>query len=226
MIERKKLMREKVHEILFYILVGAGYLLVCSTLPTLLASELVRGIGGDGNLYYALFSFLTGICFVRILFRKTMEKMEIFSGISLGGILEAIGTAALLFVVINFFVSPGLALLFPESAGTYESGVSDMMQTPVATFLQVAVIAPLWEELIFRGFIMKRALRFWSPAAAVFLTAFLFGALHMSLVQGISAAAAGLLLCLLYVRRRSVGLNIFAHGIYNGMVFLLAMKMM
>lgn len=219
-------MRENVHEIVLYILVGAGYLLVCSTLPTLLASELVCGIGGDGSLYYALFSFLTGIIFVRILFRQTMEQMEIFSGISLGGVVEAIGTAVLLFVVINFFVSPGLALLFPESAGTYESGVSGMMQTPVATFFQVAVIAPLWEELIFRGFMMKRALRLWSSASAIFLIAFLFGALHMSLVQGISAAAAGLLLCLFYVRRRSVGLNIFAHGLYNGMVFVLALKMM
>jgi membrane protease YdiL (CAAX protease family) len=55
------------------------------------------------------------------------------------------------------------------------------------------------------------------------MTAVLFGVLHLSIVQGISAAAAGIVLCVFYGRRKSVGLNILAHSIYNGMVFGLAM---
>ena len=215
-------MTNKKDNVLFYALIGVGYLLFCTSIPSLAAGSLATVMGGDVNLYYAVLSLVTGIMYVTILFKKMYEPMDLFSGISVGGVVEAAGVAVVLFLVINFVVSPALVLLFPGSAENYGSSVTDMMQTPVATFLQVAVIAPLWEELIFRGFILKRALRQWSSVVAVLMTAVLFGVLHMSIVQGISAAAAGIVLCAFYVRRKSVGLNILAHSVYNGMVFVMA----
>lgn len=206
-------------EILLYTLVGAGYLLVCSGLPTLLAAQLSAVLGGDVNLYYAGLSLAAGALFVKLLFQRTGESMELREGICLAGAAEAVGTALLLFVLINFIVSPVLFQFFPVSAGNYEATVTGMLEVPMAALWQVMVIAPLWEELIFRGFILKRALRRWSSVFSILLTSVLFGILHMSVVQGLSAAAAGLLLCHFYVRRRSVGLNILAHSLYNGMVF-------
>lgn len=218
-------MTDKKDNIFFYGLIGCGYLLFCSAIPSEMALGIASVAGGEINHYYALLSFVTGIIYVRMIFSFMGEKLELIANFSLKGLAEAVVTAVLLFVVVNFVVSPLLSIAFPVSAKNYDSNVTDMMTTPIATFFQVAVIAPLFEELIFRGLIMKRALLKWKVSFAVLMTAGLFGILHMSLVQGISAAAAGILLCLFYAKRRSVGLNILAHGIYNGMVFCMAMVM-
>lgn len=209
--------------ILIYSLLGAGYLLFCSALPTMIAINAAEILGGNVNNYYAPFSFITGVIYIGMVFAWMGEKLDLTKNFSLKGVGEAILTAIILFVVINFMVSPLLSVAFPSSAGNYDNSVADMMTTPVATFFQVVLIAPLFEELIFRGLIMKRALRWCSTGASVLMTAVLFGVLHLSIVQGISAAAAGIVLCVFYGRRKSVGLNILAHSIYNGMVFGLAM---
>ena len=216
-------MSDKKDNIFTYALIGAGYLLFCSALPSFLAINGSAMTGFEVNAIYAPLSFVTGVIYMILIFSLMGEKMEILSGISLKGIVEALLTAVVLFVLINFMVSPFLSMLFPASAGNYDNNMTDMMATPVATFFQVALIAPLFEELIFRGLILKRALKRWRPFVGVLMTAALFGILHMSVVQGLSAAAAGMVLCTFYVRRKSVGLNILAHSIYNGMVFVLAL---
>ena len=215
-------MREKKDNIWVYSLIGIGYLLFCSAIPSAMALSLASVTGVAQNQYYVPFSFVTGILYVMLVFSYMGEQVELTKNMSWKGIGEAAATAIILFVTINFIVSPGVSLLFPASAQNYDANVADMMSTPLVTFLQVAFVAPLFEELIFRGLIMKRALRMWSMITAVAVTAILFGVLHMNVVQGISAAAAGIVLCIFYGRRKSVGLNILAHAIYNGMVFWLA----
>lgn len=209
--------------IFVYGFIGAGYLLFCSVIPSLIAIQCFALAGLDADFMYVILSFVTGILYTKILFSFMKERVELFSGFCFIGIIEAVVTAIILFFVINFVVSPGLSILFPSSAANYSTNVDNMMMTPAITFFQVAVVAPLFEELIFRGLIMKRALRKWSAPVAVGMTAFLFGVLHMSIVQGLSAAAAGIVLCTFYGRRRCVGLNILAHSLYNSMVFGLAM---
>ena len=215
-------MSDKRDNIIVYALIGAGYLLFCSVIPSAMAISYSAVLKWEINNLYAPLSFVTGVLYMMMIFSLMREKMDLTANFSWKGLVEAFLTAAVLFVVINFIVSPFLSHLFPTSAGNYDSNMTDMMATPVATFFQVAIIAPLFEELIFRGLILKRSLRKWSVPFAVFMTAALFGILHMSVVQGLSAAAAGIVLCLFYVRRRSVGLSILAHSIYNGMVFGLA----
>ncbi len=216
-------MTDKKDNIWVYALIGAAYLLFCSAFPAFLSEIFSKSLGMEVNTIYAPLSFVTGVLYMILIFRWMKEKMNLFKNISVKGIGEAFITAVVLFLVINFMVSPMLSMLFPVSAGNYDQSMTDMMVTPVATFIQVAFIAPLFEELIFRGLILKRALRKWNVVFSVVMTAALFGILHMSVVQGISAAAAGIVLCIFYVRRKSVGLNILAHSIYNGMVFGLAL---
>ena len=215
-------MAEKRDNIFVYGLLGLGYLLFCSAIPSAMAVSYASVMGWEVNHIYVPLSFLTGILYVMIVFSFMREKLDLSKNVSWKGLGEAFLTAIILFFVINFVVSPALSFVFPASAHNYDSSVADMMATPVITFFQVAFVAPLFEELIFRGLILKRALCRWTISFSVLMTAALFGILHMSIVQGLSAAAAGILLCLFYVRRRSVGLSILAHGIYNGMVFGLA----
>lgn len=215
-------MSDKRDNIFVYALLGLGYLLFCSVIPSAMAVSYASVMGWEVNHIYVPLSFVTGILYVMIVFSFMREKLDLTKNVSWKGLGEAFLTAIILFFVINFVVSPALSFVFPASAHNYDSSVADMMATPVITFFQVAFVAPLFEELIFRGLILKRALCRWTISFSVLMTAALFGILHMSIVQGLSAAAAGILLCLFYVRRRSVGLSILAHSVYNGMVFGLA----
>lgn len=105
---------------------------------------------------------------------------------------EPIIMALVLGILMSVFSSgtSGLAsLLFPDMAKS--SGIGTNHMGIFATVL----LAPIGEELIFRGLTMKYAEkafgRFW---AANLLQAFLFGVAHMNWVQGVSAFFGGLVL--------------------------------
>lgn len=84
------------------------------------------------------------------------------------------------------------------------------------------VIAPICEEVLFRGFIFT-ALRNWRgvwPAALI--TGVLFGAVHAGsapAVDLVPLAALGFALCLLYYRTGSLYPSIAAHSLNNSLAF-------
>lgn len=204
-----------------FLFAGIGYMLFCSSIPGLLAGIISSAFGGHVNEHYAVLTAFAGILFMIFLYSYFKEKMELFSNLSIKGILEALAMGLVLFVVINFMVSPFLGSVFTASEAHYVENVRQMFETPVVTFIQLVIIAPVMEELVFRGFLLKRELRCRQTWIAVICVAAWFGILHMNVVQSISAAAAGIVLCAFYVRRRSVGLNILAHGFYNGLAYVL-----
>ena len=81
-------------------------------------------------------------------------------------------------------------------------------------FLAIGVAAPVIEEIVFRGILISRMK--WLPVwAAVLIQAFLFGAVHMNIFQGIYAFVAGVMLGLVYIKFRSLAIVIAAHMAYN-----------
>lgn len=79
--------------------------------------------------------------------------------------------------------------------------------------------APVLEELLFRGVLLKGLLRNYRPAVAIGQSALLFGLLHLSPAQSISTALLGLLLGWLYYRTQSLGLCIGLHMLNNLLAF-------
>jgi membrane protease YdiL (CAAX protease family) len=78
-------------------------------------------------------------------------------------------------------------------------------------------VAPLGEELLFRGIILRGLLSRHRPAVAVVLTALLFAALHCNPWQFLSALFLGIAFGWFYLRTGSVGLCVLAHAFCNGM---------
>jgi membrane protease YdiL (CAAX protease family) len=60
------------------------------------------------------------------------------------------------------------------------------------SFLYVGLVAPIAEELIFRGVTFNKARKYMPFLAANFVQALLFGIYHMNLIQGLYAFAMGL----------------------------------
>lgn len=99
-----------------------------------------------------------------------------------------------------------------------------IMQHPLG-YLTIGIMAPLVEEVIFRGAIL-RVLRRALPANgswfAIIITAFLFAIAHGNMEQGVHAFLMGILLGWLYVHTGSIFPSFVCHWINNTVTYLFA----
>lgn len=87
-------------------------------------------------------------------------------------------------------------------------------------FLKVAVIAPIVEEIIFRGLIFNGFRRNYNGFVAVFMSALLFSLFHLNPWQMPATFMLGLLLGWLMLRTDCIFVAILGHSINNAMVLL------
>ena len=81
--------------------------------------------------------------------------------------------------------------------------------------LLAITVAPVTEEMIFRGGIF-RYMRTRTPRwVALLVPALLFGALHANLASFVPLVVLGIILALAYERTGSITVPIFAHGLFN-----------
>lgn len=90
-------------------------------------------------------------------------------------------------------------------------------------FIVACLLAPVAEELIFRGFIYAGLRRTFNPILALPISAAIFGIAHLNLALGGMATVAvmGIMLALVYERSHSLWPGIVAHGVHNLLAFLL-----
>jgi membrane protease YdiL (CAAX protease family) len=82
--------------------------------------------------------------------------------------------------------------------------------------------APLFEELFFRGLILRALSRLFGtfgrwvgPALAIVITGVLFGLAHAESLQLLGLATFGIILSFIAYRTGRLGMNIFAHASFN-----------
>ncbi|MEJ1167426.1 CPBP family intramembrane glutamic endopeptidase [Variovorax sp. CCNWLW235] len=113
-----------------------------------------------------------------------------------------------------------LVLVAPLSAWE-ESMFSRMADGSVAATLAVCVMAPLLEEMLFRGIVLRGFLQRYSRWQAILGSALLFGVAHMNIYQFVVGLVLGTVLGWLYERTRSLIPCIALHAAYNtGTIFL------
>ena len=109
----------------------------------------------------------------------------------------------------------------PELLSSYKAMVksSFSLDNGILRVFTVMLIAPVGEELVFRGLSLgsfQRAFSFkYSNAAAIFASALLFGLFHGNLVQFCYALPAGILLALLTTWTSALLPSVFLHMIIN-----------
>lgn len=136
-----------------------------------------------------------------------------------------IGTFAVLGIGCQFLISGLLSLLTPffiEAFADYSEVLGAITSgNKVVVLLLMVVIAPVTEELIFRGVILHMANRQVTFLWANLLQAALFGIYHNNLVQGIYAALLGFLLGMVYYRFKTIFAAILLHMMINASSLLL-----
>jgi len=81
--------------------------------------------------------------------------------------------------------------------------------------LIVGLLAPLGEELFFRGYIQTRLRQVWSAGPAIVVTALAFGLIHGEPVHGVLAFGIGVYLGLVTERAESVVPAVICHAVNN-----------
>ena len=147
------------------------------------------------------------------------RRMEIpfagqFTGRSFGyTVMLAFGAQFLIGILLTVW-----QLAAPEMIEAYnqmmeESGIA---QTTFASVFATVILAPVGEEIIFRGltieYLKRAGARFWVINV---IQALFFGIAHMNLVQGAYAFLLGLLCGYMTLRYRSLLAGIAVHFVFN-----------
>jgi len=83
------------------------------------------------------------------------------------------------------------------------------------------VLAPLLEEILFRAILYRGIKQHGYPKLALFGSAVLFGAIHLSLLTFVPLTVLAIILALLYDKADSLMAPIIAHSIFNAANFAL-----
>lgn len=93
---------------------------------------------------------------------------------------------------------------------------ANMLSNMVWTSLSVAVAAPLAEEFLLRGTILRGMLYHSTPLKAILWSAFYFALIHMNLYQALGAFLMGLFIGWIYYKTGTLWLAVLIHFVNNG----------
>jgi membrane protease YdiL (CAAX protease family) len=112
------------------------------------------------------------------------------------------------------------AIGFKETPGAAELAVQQ--SDPTVILVAFLVVAPIAEELFFRGVVYNAWEREWGPRVALFGSASLFAVIHTSLFALAPIFALGIALALLYRSTRSLPASMAMHAGFNAISVVIA----
>lgn len=115
------------------------------------------------------------------------------------------------------YILEAVAMLLPEMSEELKAQMDLLMKgmpTWVA-FITVALYAPLFEEWLCRGLVLRGLLQKTSPAVAFIVSAVFFAVIHGNLWQAVPAFGMGLLFAYVYHRTGSLKLTMLMHFVNN-----------
>ncbi len=110
--------------------------------------------------------------------------------------------------------------LQPQVFETMLRGAPDLRAIILLVIMGV-VLAPLSEELFYRGMVYPVLRRYWGPGWGAVAAGIVFGLAHWDLWRALPLSIGGALLCYLYERTDSILVPMVAHGVWNGAMVLL-----
>jgi membrane protease YdiL (CAAX protease family) len=186
--------------------------------PNEIATTITESMTGDFSLVLNIFVgvccvILFGIWYKRSYVKENKIKLkEVFSGktliwITLLGVGLQIGIALLLTLV---------ASLKPEWFKSYNELMKQLGGgSSLLSFVAIVIVAPISEELIFRGVIFEKCKKVMPLLAANILQAVLFGVMHFNIIQGLYAFVLGIFLGVVCTKRKSIVSAIALHMVFN-----------
>ncbi|MDD2564214.1 MAG: type II CAAX endopeptidase family protein [Salinivirgaceae bacterium] len=96
-----------------------------------------------------------------------------------------------------------------------------MSKTDIYSFITIVIAAPILEEFLFRGIVLKGLLKRYSPTKAIIVSAIFFGIAHLNPWQFVTATMIGLFMGWVYYKTHNIMLTMIMHMGNNLVGFLL-----
>lgn len=134
--------------------------------------------------------------------------------------------ALLLIMFINFSYVILMTRVFKIAppASKIEELISNKNVSYIMLLAVVSVIAPICEEIFFRGFLFQGFRKRWGVPAGIIISSALFSAAHLDLYNFLPLLAIGWVLAYLFHKTKSLLPVIFLHAAYNLILILILLS--
>ncbi|MBQ7811051.1 MAG: CPBP family intramembrane metalloprotease [Bacteroidales bacterium] len=123
--------------------------------------------------------------------------------------------------IATAFVAEPISALLPEAPEWFEQIMESMTGgNLILNFIAVSVFAPIFEEWLCRGVVLRGLLTKMRPGWAIIVSALFFAVLHMNPWQALPAFLLGLLFGYVYYRTGSLKLTMLMHFTNNTMALI------
>lgn len=131
-------------------------------------------------------------------------------------------------VVLTTILLSVLYLLFEEQIRSFfdlfQFNSLEIVDTPlivyVLFFINICILAPIWEELLFRGILLRRFTLKWSPQKSIIISSVIFGIIHLNPINIVFAFALGCVLGYAYLKTKNIVVPMLLHSFSNFLAFL------
>lgn len=207
---------------------GGMYMTVKGIPADKMESFFTAWMNGEGSLVVTLFIYIGfaivfGLLYYFFVYRKKKGTVRIKEGLCLKNTVTICvmavagqGVSLLIITIIN--------LVSPKSIENYVQLTSNMdfsKTNPALIILSACIMAPIAEELLFRGMVYTSLRKGFSIVWATIFTAVIFSAYHMNIVQFIYIIPFGIASCLIYERTQTIFSVMLFHLVYNSSTFVL-----
>lgn len=121
------------------------------------------------------------------------------------------------------FLIPTTGPIFGDLYEFYSTFLNQLSNDTILMVIMAVIMAPIFEEIVFRGIIMKGLLnKGTDPKYAIWISALIFGLIHGNPWQFVGATLLGFVLGLVYYKTKSLLLPILLHA-FNNLVSTLMM---
>lgn len=199
-------------------------MMAVSFLGVLIAGTIWGGAGSDFMEVVerfpwlsSVFSAVTAVAVTALLWKYFLLDERKFGGAHKFGWLSGLSCAAAAVGVgavwSKAITASGIREFFQRYAEISENSYEN--QNWLVLVICIGILASAGEELVFRGFIYRRAKNYFGVGWAVGISAALFGIYHGNMVQFLYAVVMGILFALLYEKTGTLLAPVIAHAAAN-----------
>lgn len=139
----------------------------------------------------------------------------------LGGLKMALVVSGM--TIATAFAAEPISALLPEMPEWFEELMSGLTGGSfILSFISVSVFAPLFEEWLCRGVVLRGLLTKMRPASAIAVSAAFFAVLHMNPWQALPAFLLGVVFGYVYYKTGSLKLTMLMHFVNNTMALIMS----
>ena len=124
----------------------------------------------------------------------------------------------LFLVLVAQFLAQPFSWIVPESYAEYVKMIDSLGGY---TILLTVLLAPLFEEVLFRGIILQDISRSHGAIVALLVSSLFFALVHLNLVQMVPAFLSALVLGYVYISSQSIRAVVFIHFVSNALSYLI-----